>query len=291
MKLYYNYLVNKKEKVIFEMMDKISLAGDLGSGKSTVSKILIERLGAEYYSTGAIVRSIAEKHGMTVTELNIYMETHPEIDTEIDDGLVALSDVDKLLIIDSRMAWHFTKGTFRIYLSTDIETSALRIMNANRVGEHASTLEQTIEQTRERRDSEKKRYLTQYGVDIKDLSNYDLVVDTTFATPDQVAECIISAFESWQKDKSFKALYVSPERLYYPDDESNGEQVAFLSSELESGREIPEVTVAEKEGDFYLADGLESALAHSFNLDVFIPAKLTAAAPCASEYVKMKNSL
>ena len=44
------------------MKDKISLAGDLGSGKSTVSKIIIDRLGAEYYSTGAIVRSVAEKH-------------------------------------------------------------------------------------------------------------------------------------------------------------------------------------------------------------------------------------
>ena len=45
---------------------KISLAGDLGSGKSTVSKILIERLGATYYSTGAICRAIAAKHGMDI---------------------------------------------------------------------------------------------------------------------------------------------------------------------------------------------------------------------------------
>ena len=42
-------------------MDKISLAGDLGSGKSTVAKILIEALGAEYYSTGSLVRQIAER--------------------------------------------------------------------------------------------------------------------------------------------------------------------------------------------------------------------------------------
>ena len=273
------------------MMDKISLAGDLGSGKSTVSKIIIDRLGAEYYSTGSAVRAIAEKRGMTVTELNIYMETHPEIDTEIDDGLVALSDVDKLMIIDSRMAWHFTRGTFKVYLSTDIETSALRIMNANRTGEHAATLEETILQTAERRDSEKKRYFTQYGVNIKDLSNYDLVVDTTVATPEQVAECIVTSFEAWQKDKSFKALYVSPERLYYPDDESDSERVAFLSAELESGKDIPSVTVAEKDGDFYIVDGLESALAYSFNFNVFIPSKLLKADVCASEYVKMKNSL
>ena len=141
---------------------------------------------------------------MSVVELNVYMETHPEIDHEIDDGLKELSKVDKLLVIDSRMAWHFTEGTFKIYLSTDPETSALRIMNANRVGEHRATLEDTVRETKARRESEKKRYLEQYGVNIKDLTNYSLIVDTTYATPDEVAECIISSFEKWQADKSFK---------------------------------------------------------------------------------------
>lgn len=273
------------------MKDKISLAGDLGSGKSTVSDILIKRLGAEYYSTGAIVRSIAEKHGMSVTELNIYMETHPEIDHEIDDGLCALGEVDKLLIIDSRMAWHFTKGTFPVYLSTDIETSALRIMNANRAGEHAATLEETVLETRARRESEKKRYMTQYGVDIKDLSNYSLIVDTTAATPDEVAECIISSFGEWQKNKGYKCVYLAPERLFYPDDAADGELVTSLSAKLEAGEKIPEVKVMESDGEFYLESGLESALAYSFNMSTFIPATLVKGKPDGKAYVKMKNSL
>ena len=273
------------------MKDKISLAGDLGSGKSTVSDILIERLDAEYYATGKIVRSIAEKRGMTVAELNVYMETHPEIDTEIDDGLVALSEVDKLLIIDSRMAWHFTKGTFKVYLSTDIETSALRIMNANRKGEHASTLEETIKETGARRASEKKRYLTQYGVDIKDLSNYALIVDTTVATPIEVAECIISAFEKWKNDRDYKAVFISGERLNYPDESADAEKIGVLSGKLEAGEEIPEVCVFERDGEFYLSEGLESALAYSFNMNTFIPAKLVDGDPSGKEYTKMKNSL
>jgi cytidylate kinase len=272
------------------MMDKISLAGDLGSGKSTVADILIKRLGAEYYCTGAIVRSIAADRGMTVGELNKYMETHPEIDHEIDDGLRALSDVDKLLIIDSRMAWHFTKGTFKVYLSTDIETSSLRIMNANRRGEHNATLEETIAATRARRESEKKRYSEQYGVNIKDLTNYSLIVDTTNATPDEVAECIISGYNAWQSDKSFVKAYVSPERLNYPDTPTDSEVVAALSAKLEAGEEIPEVTVIERDGEFYLASGLESALAYSFNMSLFIPARLVSGEP-SGEYVKMKNSL
>ena len=273
------------------MKDKISLAGDLGSGKSTVSKILINSLGAEYYSTGAIVRSVAEKRGMSVVELNVYMETHPEIDYEIDDGLKELSEVDKLLIIDSRMAWHFTRGTFKVYLSTDVYTSAYRIMNANRAGEHAATLEDTVNDTRARRESEKKRYMTQYGVDIKDLMNYDVVVDTTTATPDEVAECIASAFSRWQSNKEYRAAFLDPERIHYIDDAPDESLVAEYSASLERGEEIPKIEVFECDGEFYLVSGLESALAYAFNFSTFVPATLVRGEPTGKKYTKMKNSL
>ncbi len=273
------------------MNDKISLAGDLGSGKSTVAAILIEKLGAEYYSTGAIVRSIAAKRNMSVVELNVYMETHPEIDHEIDDGLKALSKIDKPLVIDSRMAWHFTEGTFKVYLSTDTEVSALRIMGANRQGEHKASLEDTIKDTRARRESEKKRYFEQYGVHIKDLTNYSLIVDTTYATPDEVADCILKSFEAWQNDKSFNAAYISPERLNYPDDAPDAEKLSEYSSALESSQSIPEVQVFEVDGEFYLKGGYESALAYSLAMQTYVPAKLVHGTTDGKSYVKMKNSL
>ena len=74
------------------MSFKISLAGDLGSGKSTVAKIITERTGATYYATGAIMREVARRYGMDIAAFNVYAETHPETDREIDDGLVRLSD-------------------------------------------------------------------------------------------------------------------------------------------------------------------------------------------------------
>jgi cytidylate kinase len=273
------------------MNEKISLAGDLGSGKSTVSKILIERLGAEYYSTGAIVRAVAEKRGMTVVELNKYMETHPELDHEIDDGLAKLSEVDKLLVIDSRMAWHFTKGTFKVYLSTDIETSALRIMGANRSGEHAATLEETIADTRARRESEKKRYLEQYGVDIKDLSNYSLIVDTTIATPDEVGECIISAFTKWMGNKNYKAAFISPERLNLPEKEIDPEVLSMLLGKIESGEGLTDIKVMEENGEFYLVEGFDSAMAYAFSMATYIPATLVKCEKPDGDFVRIKNSL
>ena len=272
------------------MQDKISLAGDLGSGKSTVADILIKRLSAEYYSTGAIVRSIAETRGMTVGELNKYMETHPEIDHEIDAGIAALSEDPRFLIIDSRMAWHFTKGTFKVYLSCDIETSALRIMQANRRGEHNATLEETIDCTRSRRESEKKRYTEQYGGDIKDLSNYSLIVDTSVATPEQVADRIATSFALWQQDKSYSRVFLSPERLHFPERELDGDSLSPFTPGIERGEELNCITVCEKDGEFYLVDGFEAAIAHVFNFSPFIPCRLVKAEP-SGEYVRMRNSL
>ena len=273
------------------MAEKISLAGDLGSGKSTVADILINRLGAEYYSTGAIVRSIAARHGMTVVELNHYMETHPEIDTEIDNGLVELGKTDKSMVIDSRMAWHFTEGTFKVYLSTDVETSALRIMGANRQGEHSATLEATIADTKARRESEKKRYKTQYGVDIKDLTNYTLIVDTTVATPTEVADCIIDSLSRWKANPDFSAAYISAERLNFPDDEPDAELISSYSARLEEGLEIPEIKVFEKDGDFFVMSGVEAALAQSFSEKPFIKVTLVKESAEGKKYVRMKNSL
>ena len=273
------------------MMDKISLAGDLGSGKSTVSDIIVPALGARYYSTGSIVRRIAEERGMTIAELNVYMETHPEIDTEVDNGLVALSDSDELLVIDSRMAWHFTKGTFKVYLSTDIETSAVRIMMARRKGESHTTLEAAIAETRARRESEKKRYLEQYGTDIKDLTNYSLVVDTTYATPDEIASVIICEFGKWQEDKSYKRAFISPERLHYPETPPDASLMLSYSDILDEGGELPPVEIVSRDGEFYLISGLEAALAASLSASTFVRGVIVDGDPLPVDYVQMKNSL
>jgi cytidylate kinase len=272
------------------MSFKLTLAGDQGGGKSTVAKLLTERTGAEYYSAGYFMRKCAAEMGMDIADFNVYSETHPEIDEHIDNGLVDLNGVDKDMIIDSRMAWHFTKGTFKVYLSCDIETSALRIMHAKRQGECSSSLEEQIRCTKERRESEKKRYLEQYGVDIKDLTNYSLVVDTTEATPEQVAEKIISAFEKWQADKSYTRLFISPERLHFPEMELDGDMLSPFNSRVENGEEVDAITVCEKDGEFYLVDGFAAAMAYVFNFSTFIPARLVKAEP-KGEYVRMRNSL
>ena len=270
---------------------KITLAGDLGSGKSTVSDIIVSRTGAEYYATGLIARRVAKEHNIDVLEINKYMETHPELDREIDDGLVALSDLDKMMVIDSRMAWHFVKGNFSVYMTTELETSATRIFLAGRAQEKYASVEEAMVKIKEREASEKKRYKEKYGVDRMDLFNYSLVIDTTRATPDEICDCILSCADMWCIDNNFRACYISPLRLNYPADNLDIEKISEYSRCIELGKTVPKIKVFEHEGSFYVAEGAESAVAYSLCDSTFVPCELVKGTPDGVEYVKMKNSL
>ena len=198
------------------MYEKITLAGNLGSGKSTVAKILTERLGMEYFSTGIICREVAAEHHMTVDEMNLQMETDFSLDREIDSRLPPLSDLPYSMLIDSRMAWHFVRGSFRVYLTTEPAVSAARIFAAKRDTEQYQTVEETERHNRGRQQSESKRYMQLYGVNNHDLNNYDLIVDTTYASPSEIADCMESAFTAWLADRSLRFCYLSPLRLMIP---------------------------------------------------------------------------
>ena len=53
--------------------------------------------------------------------------------------------------------------------------------------------------------------------------------------------------------------------------------------------ELP--TLIERDGEFYLKDGLEAALTASFEMKPFIKANLVSGEVPSGKFVKMKNSL
>ena len=134
--------------------------------------------------------------------------------------------------------------------------------------------------------------MTQYGVDIKDLTNYSLVVDTTDATPDEVAQRVIDSFEAWKNNKELKEAYICPTRLLYPDDEGDAELIEEYSALIEAGEAVPEITVFEQDNEFYLLSGAEVAIAHTLSGGTFIPCRIVERPENNDiNYVKMMNSL
>jgi len=181
-----------------KLFPKISLTGDLGSGKSHVSRLLSEKLGFRIISTGTIQREIAAKYGMTTLELNEYTKTHPEIDDEIDGSITKLQEAEESMIFDSRLAWHFAPKSFKVYLTVNMDEAARRIFYDKRTSENYQDIEEAKNKIRARRKSELERFKDYYNIDYSDLENYDLIVDTTEISPEEVCERIIIAFRKWE---------------------------------------------------------------------------------------------
>jgi cytidylate kinase len=174
---------------------KISITGDLGSGKSTVCNYLKEHYGLKVYSIGQIQRSLAQRYNMDVLAFNKFMETHPEIDGEIDAELAMLGKRSENMVFDSRMAWHFVPDSFKVYLTVDIDEAARRVMKDQRGKvEMYPSADDAKACLVARKESENLRYITKYGVDCSNLDNYDLVIDTTSISPREAAEKIMSEY-------------------------------------------------------------------------------------------------
>lgn len=81
----------------------ISLAGDLASGKGTVSNILKERLNYTVYRNGEYARKLAKDKGLTITSFNEYLKDHPEIDLQIEKSAAEYAESHDNFIIDARL--------------------------------------------------------------------------------------------------------------------------------------------------------------------------------------------
>lgn len=177
----------------------ISIAGDLGSGKTTVTKLMQRDLGYEIYRNGTYFRKLAVEHKMSVTEFNIYVEAHPEIDRQIEQSAKEYAENHENLIIDARLGWYAVPDSFKVYLTVDLDESARRAFSDpdRKASENFATVEEQKNDIQKRFELENERYFNLYGVHKEDLSNYDFVLDTTSLTPEEVNAQIIAAYKNW----------------------------------------------------------------------------------------------
>ncbi len=179
----------------------ITLSGMLGSGKSTIGKMLAEQLGYTFYSTGNVQRAIAKEYGVTTLELNEMCKTNPEIDQKIDSVFIELPLQGINYVVDSRMAFHFIPSSFKVKLNVDTKVAGERIMNDTlRTGEKKyKTVQEAVDSLLSRRALEVERFKRIYHVDINNDYNFDIVIDTTKKSPEEICKQIISRFEKFKK--------------------------------------------------------------------------------------------
>ena len=195
------------------MKNIIVMSGDIGSGKSSVATELKQLTGFDIIGTGTIQRAIATRRGLTTLELNKISQTDRSIDDEIDSYVVETGKTQDRLILDSRLAWHFIPTAFKVFLAVDPVVGAERVFNASRNDEHNPSLAVTLENNLKRQAIEDQRFHQLYNVNFRKYGNYDLIIDTSYASPTAIATKIKECFEAWLNHQAYSSLWVSPKKL------------------------------------------------------------------------------
>lgn len=166
----------------------VTLSGLPGSGTSTVARMVAAALGVEHLDGGTVFRAVAAERGLSLAAFAALAEVDDTIDRTLDDRLTERARGGRVLL-ESRLAgWLATRAelpALRVWIRCDEEERARRV--AGRDGHDPET---ALVHNRDREQSERVRYLGYYGIDLTDLSIYDLVLDSTSTAPAELASAV-----------------------------------------------------------------------------------------------------
>ena len=161
----------------------------------------------------------------TINEANNseeFKEVRKIVDTLIDEGMAnkgkeinSESHPEEIWIIDSRLAFHNIPEAFSVRLTTNADVAGERLFNDNSRGKEDkySNVEEAKKEREMRRIGENERYKKRYGVDLTDDGNYDLIIDTSYSTVEDIANTILQCSEYYEKGKDFSKKWASPKTL------------------------------------------------------------------------------
>jgi len=201
---------------------------------------------------------MAAEHGMSILEFNEYAKSHKNVDREIDGYLASLDNLPESLIIDSRLAWHFLPNSFKVYLIVEPLTGAERVFLASRTDENHASAETASTDIAERQRLEQERFLSLYAVNAGSWRNYDIVIDTSHASPGEIADVVMKEVAG-SVGSVQPECWLSPKRLLPTQttrELSSSRAEDVWSSVLKNGfDEKTAIDIAVYKGAFLIVDG------------------------------------
>lgn len=180
----------------------ITITGKPCSGKGTVSKIFCKEHNFEYICVGDIQRQYAESKGYK--DILSYSADTSEI---INSDLIVDAKTKEIgetranddILFDSRLAWHFIPHSFKVFIDVDWDIAAKRLLEANRADEKVKTINEAKKTLISRWEMENNRYQSLYQIDNLNISNYDLVLSSDNATPEELSKTIYKEYKKFIK--------------------------------------------------------------------------------------------
>jgi radical S-adenosyl methionine domain-containing protein 2 len=163
---------------------KITLSGSVGSGKSTIGKLIQESLQIDFFSMGQLARRKALSLGMDIDAFQKFLLIHPEMDMELDNFISSEMNKKSNFILDYRLGYHFIKGSFNVLLDVNEEIALKRISNRNSNNENYENLSNSerLLKLHNRNTIMRERFIHLYNADFLKKNNY-LVIDTSHLNP------------------------------------------------------------------------------------------------------------
>lgn len=159
-------------------------------------------------------RQIAASRNLTTLELNHLAENDFSVDSAVDARLKAVGETEDRIILDSRMAWLFVPDALAVHVTVRPDTGDGRLLKRlDEVTEKYTSHEEAQRDRELRARSERERFRSFYGVDIQRLRNYDVVVDSTSASPDQIVDVLEMASVLGTERASRPEMWLSPLNL------------------------------------------------------------------------------
>ena len=172
----------------------ITISGESGSGKTTVGKLLSNLMNYKFISGGYFFREKAKEYNMDLINFSKYAEKHQEIDHEEDTMLLNFIKSNDNIVIESRLSGYLSYknniNAYKIYLFVSENERINRLKLRDKNIDKSDIIR--------RGRSELKRYIIFYGINYKDFSYYDLIINTDKYKPEGISEIIIKRL----KDKN-----------------------------------------------------------------------------------------
>lgn len=175
----------------------ITISGKPGSGKSTVARLLAKRLNVPHFSAGGFMRDIARQRRLDVTELARRAESDLSINALVDERTIELSHHALSFVMDGRMAWRFIPSGVKVLLVVSEKEASRRLRE--REPKRFKSLAAALAEVRARTSCERAQFKAQYGVDFLAKKNYDVVIDTTERSAEDVVALILEKMKSKEK--------------------------------------------------------------------------------------------
>ncbi len=173
---------------------KITIFGLAGTGKSSTGKLLAEKLGFVFLSSGNLFRKMAEEHNMTLQEFEELSNNNSKFDIELDQRIKKFGEENDNFVVESRLAWHFIPDSFKVMLDCPLDVRISRIAEREK-----KSFDVVRGETSFRENMITTRYKVYYDIDfgnvIKEKNTFDLVIDTEKNNIEEVVSIIIRKLE------------------------------------------------------------------------------------------------